>query len=156
MVQTLHAYARRLLAAHPFEARLHPNLAVDADGSAQRAVVRRVLDARLREAYVEDGDALALATAGHGPHELELELLALLESGVSARDLRGDPLATEFVAAFGERLRERLRAFGEASDGRLRDATSSRVGVQTAQLVEEMLAALPEGAASIDTVVQLA
>jgi ATP-dependent exoDNAse (exonuclease V) beta subunit len=51
-VQTIHAYARRLLTAHPFEAGLHPSLEVDAErwcatcsrrscGRRTRAMVRR-------------------------------------------------------------------------------------------------------------------
>jgi ATP-dependent helicase/nuclease subunit A len=140
VVQTLHAFARRLLAAHPFEAGLHPQLEVDAEGEVQRAVVRRVLETRLREAYAQEGDALALAASGHGPHELELELLALLESGVSARDLAGDPLAAEKLRALFARLRGGLEAFREASGDRLHAASRSPLAVQAAQLVDDALA----------------
>jgi ATP-dependent helicase/nuclease subunit A len=141
VVQTLHAYARRLLAAHPFDAALHPELVVDADGAAQRKLVRAVLDERLRELYAEDGDALALAAAGHGPGELEQELLALLENGVAARDLAGDPVASERIAACLARARDRLAAFASAARGRLSDTGRSRVGAETARLVDTALAA---------------
>jgi ATP-dependent helicase/nuclease subunit A len=145
VIQTLHAYARRLLAAHPFDAALHPDLAVDADGAAQRKLVRAVLDERLRELYAAGGDALALAAAGHGPGELERELLALLENGVATRDLAGDPLAPARIGACLARVRDRLAAFERAAGGRLAGAGRSRVGTETARFVEAALAAASAG-----------
>ena len=155
VVQTLHAYARRLLAAHPFEAGLHPHLEVDAEGREQAEVVRSVLAERLRASYAEEGDALLLATDGHGPHELELELLALLESGVRAEDLAGDPLAEDRCEALVNRLREPLDAFVAASDGRLPGASRSKQGVRAARCIESLRAAAA-GSADVARVRELA
>ena len=47
VVQTIHAYCRRLLLTYPLEAGLHPRLEVDADGRLQAEIVREVLEERL-------------------------------------------------------------------------------------------------------------
>src|SRR5262249_51635731 len=46
--QTIHAFCRRLLAAHPLEAGLHPRFALDARGSARAVAVREAIEERLR------------------------------------------------------------------------------------------------------------
>ena len=83
-VQTIHAWCRALLRAHPLEAGLHPAFEVDPDTSVHRRLVREVLDEVLREAYGEPGDeaTLELAAKGFGPGELEDALLALVEMPV--------------------------------------------------------------------------
>jgi ATP-dependent helicase/nuclease subunit A len=113
VVQTIHAYCRRLLLAHPFDAGLHPGFEVDADGQVQAEVVREVVERRMRQAYAAPGEtaALTLATAGVGPRELEEELVALLGRGVEAAALAEDPLEPARVRAECERLRAALEAF---------------------------------------------
>jgi hypothetical protein len=90
VVHTLHAYARRLLDARPFEAGVHPQLEIDADGRIRDAWVREVVARSMAGAYAEEGDALALAADGHGPAELERELVALCNAGVGSDDLGPD------------------------------------------------------------------
>jgi ATP-dependent helicase/nuclease subunit A len=116
VVQTIHAYCRHLLLAHPFDADLHPGFEVDADGQVQAEVVREVVERRMRQAYAAPGEsvALSLAAAGVGPHEIEGELLALLGRGVGAAALAEDPLAPARVCAQCERLRSTLEAFHSA------------------------------------------
>ncbi|MGH0028144.1 MAG: UvrD-helicase domain-containing protein, partial [Myxococcota bacterium] len=151
VVQTLHAYARRLLTAHPFEASLHPRLEVDADGLEQESVVRRVLEDALRRAYAEGGDALALAADGHGPHELEQELRALLDEGVRAADLAGDPVSDERLAALLGRVREALSRFREAEQGVLSGVKRGGVTFETLDLLGWLETALARDAPAAET-----
>ncbi len=109
-VHTIHAWCRRLLAAQPLEAGLHPHLEVDADGRRQAEVVREVLETRLREKYGQaESDFLALAAREVGPREIEAELLALLAEGLESHVLAADPLGIESVARLGERVEQLLQ-----------------------------------------------
>jgi ATP-dependent helicase/nuclease subunit A len=133
VVQTIHAWCRSLLLAHPIEARLHPNFEVDPDGSVRKLLMREVLDEALREAYGDPGDptTLELAGRGVGPGELEELLLALVESGVSADAFDDDPLSRarigETIEALDTGITELLRAAGDVFEGcarsRLSEAT---------------------------------
>ncbi|MCH2170346.1 UvrD-helicase domain-containing protein [Myxococcota bacterium] len=106
VVQTVHAYCRRLLSAHALEAGLHPRLEVDADGRIRAEVVRHVLSSRLsgRGATgtggtpVVDHDLLDLVARGVGLQELENQLLACLRDGLSSEALSADPFPSERCA----------------------------------------------------------
>ena len=113
VVQTIHAWCRRLLSAHPVEAGLPPRFEVDADGRRHRGLVRELLEERLREAYAQpDGSPLLdLAVAGVGPGELEDALLGLLAAGVDAENFALDPLSPERIGAEMRLLTERVEAF---------------------------------------------
>ena len=122
-LQTIHAWCRRLLAAHPLAAGVHPGFSVDADGSACAEAARQALETRLRRAYAErDPAALALAEAGCGPAELEQALVALVERGVRADELAQDPSAPERLAALAGRVRAALAALRDAGGGALAGA----------------------------------
>jgi ATP-dependent helicase/nuclease subunit A len=140
VVQTIHAYCRRLLVTHPLEARLHPHLEIDAEGVLQEEVVRAVLEEQLAGAYGAEGAPtyLALAQRGIGPARLEEELLALLEAGVTARQLTEDPLAPARLAALHARARAALAAFAEAGGGALAGATRSPIAVRVAALLDQV------------------
>ena len=71
-VSTIHAFCLGLLAAHPVEAGLHPQLAVDADGRAVEALVHETVEAALRDAYGDPPDPafMTLAARGKGPPEI--------------------------------------------------------------------------------------
>ena len=56
VVQTIHAYCRRLLVENSLDARLHPNLEIDADGRLQEQAVRSAMEAALETAYASSGD----------------------------------------------------------------------------------------------------
>ncbi|MGE4189615.1 MAG: UvrD-helicase domain-containing protein [Thermoanaerobaculia bacterium] len=86
-VQTIHAFCHALLAEHPFEARLHPALEVDADGSALAAAVRETLVAHLRAA---DPALVALIAAGVDPAEVQEALVTLLSEGARGSDLAAE------------------------------------------------------------------
>jgi ATP-dependent helicase/nuclease subunit A len=115
VVHTLHAYARRLLDGRPFEAGVHPLLEVDADGRVRDALVREVVAQRMAVAYAGEGDALALGGEGVGPRELEAELVALIEAGVTARDLGPELCGPERIAALLARVAQACAAFPAAS-----------------------------------------
>ena len=144
-VQTIHAWCRRLLAAHPLAAGIHPGFQVDADGSLCAEAARRALEARLRVAYASrDPAALALAERGKGPAELEESLALLLEQGVRAADLAEDPASPERLAALLSRLRSALEAVRDAGGAALARAPRGNAAA-LAGAVEAALAALPEG-----------
>jgi ATP-dependent helicase/nuclease subunit A len=143
VVQTIHAWCRRLLAAHPLDARVHPFLEVDADGRVQAEVVREVLDASLAAAYsLEDSAALRLAGLGVGPPELELELLALLGEGVRARDLAADPFTPTRLAALRGRALRACRGLLAAGGDALRAARRSPTTQRTLARVDATVDAL--------------
>ncbi len=121
-VRTIHAFCRRLLASHPLEAGLHPQLVVDADQQLAALAAREVLEERLLAAFSEGGDARAyaeLAEARIGPADLELALIALLGEGARAEDLGEAALEAPAYAAFGASLEAALAALVAADGSRL-------------------------------------
>ncbi len=121
-VRTIHAFCRRLLASHPLEAGLHPQLVVDADQQLAALAAREVLEERLLAAFSEGGDARGyaeLAEARIGPADLETALIALLGEGARAADLGEAALADPAYAAFGASLQAALAALIAADGGRL-------------------------------------
>jgi ATP-dependent helicase/nuclease subunit A len=120
VVETIHAYCRRLLAGHPIEAGLHPLFEVDADGTAAAAAVRDAVSEQIGAAYARgDDSALALAGLRVGPFELEVELLAQRGAGVRAAELAVDPLAPARIDALRGRLTAAHDALEAAAAGRL-------------------------------------
>lgn len=105
-IRTIHAFCRGLLADHPLEAGVHPELAIDADGLLVQEVVQETVESSLREGYGDPGDPdlLALAARGFGPREVAAALAALVQAGLPPEILEEDPLAPERV----EELRLRL------------------------------------------------
>lgn len=105
-VRTIHAFCRGLLADHPLEAGVHPHLVIDADGHRVEEIVQEIVEDVLREGYGTPGDPhlLALAARGFGPQEVVEALIALLRSGLPAAELERNPLGTEAVRAFRDRL----------------------------------------------------
>jgi ATP-dependent helicase/nuclease subunit A len=139
VVQTIHAFCRRLLAAHPLEAGLHPQLTIDAEQDLADQIVRETVEGVLTRAYGDPGDeaAIALAAEGYGPQALAEGLAALVEAGVPAASLEADPLGPEAVAAFVARL--------DAGCRRLHDllpADLSRRHLEKAREVRAALAAV--------------
>jgi ATP-dependent helicase/nuclease subunit A len=117
VVRTIHAFCRGLLAEHPLAAGLHPELAVDADGSRVEEVARETVEAVLAEAYGEDADGphLALAARGFGPRELVEALAVLAAAGLPEGALDADLLGPHAVAAFRGRLAAACAALAEAA-----------------------------------------
>lgn len=105
-VRTIHAFCLGLLADHPLEAGVHPDLTVDADGRLLEQVVQEVVEDTLREGYGDPGDPhlLALTVKGFGPQEVVEAAIALLYAGLPAEALDEDPFRPAAVRAFRERL----------------------------------------------------
>ena len=139
VVQTIHAYCRRLLTAYPLEAGLHPRLEVDADGTVQREVVRELLLEKLANAYAQGRDPsyLELAGRGGGPRELEAQLLAFAAAGLTSEALSRDPLAPAPMTALCERLENALTAFRSAADGCLHGVKGSLQTVATVNRIDD-------------------
>ena len=103
---TIHAFCRRLLAAHPLEADLHPAFDVDAEGTAVQRIAEEVIADSLHRAYGDPGDAdlLSLARLGFGPGEIAEALEALAQKGVPPEALAGNPYAESKVVDARDRL----------------------------------------------------
>ena len=145
-LQTIHAWCRRLLAAHPLAAGVHPGFEVDASGRLAADALRAALESRLRTAYAaRDARALALAERGIGPAELEQALLALRERGIRADDLAQDPATPDRLEDLLSRLREALAALRDAGGGVLARADRDNAA-KVAQAVTAAIASLPERA----------
>jgi ATP-dependent helicase/nuclease subunit A len=155
VVQTIHAYCRRLLLAHPFDAGLHPGFEVDADGRVQAEIVREVVERHMRRANAARGEsaALVLAAAGIGPLEIQQELMALLGRGVEAAALADDPLAPDRVRAECERLRSTLEEFHAAFAERLMAVRRGNRAQEVARAVDhtrQYLAQPPDDLAGLE------
>ena len=82
-IRTIHGFCLRLLSEYPLESGMHPNFAVDAEGTVRDEVVREVLEDGLKKAYHESNpDLLALAERGIGPLEIENALKIVTERSV--------------------------------------------------------------------------
>jgi ATP-dependent helicase/nuclease subunit A len=140
-VRTIHAFCLGLLAEHPLEAGVHPQLKVDAEGRLLDEVVRETVEAALREGYGAPGDPdlLALAVRGFGPQEIIEALVALLQAGLPAAALAEDPLGPEPVRAFGARLAAACGAVHGLLAPRLRGPAGK---IRNARAVETGLAVL--------------
>jgi ATP-dependent helicase/nuclease subunit A len=142
VVRTIHAFCRRLLAAHPLQAGVHPEFQVDAEGTGRAALVREVVEAELAVGYAaRDEDLLALARERHGPAAIERAVCELLEAGMPAAALRESPFPAERVRATTAELREAVDAACSALGERLtgvRGSTTEATAkalVQTARLL---------------------
>jgi ATP-dependent helicase/nuclease subunit A len=126
-VRTIHAFCRRLLAAHPLEAGLHPRFEIDAQERLAARAAREVLEARLRDAFGEPGapDFLELADEGFGPADLEAALAELVRTGVPAWLLDDDPFAPVRVAELHGALAAAALAFVEAGGARLAEVVGA-------------------------------
>ncbi|HSL17196.1 MAG TPA: UvrD-helicase domain-containing protein [Methylomirabilota bacterium] len=139
-VTTIHAFCQRLLAAHPFEAGLHPRFEVDADGSVVEAIVDEVVAEALRE--LERGAPAAdwerLAGAGVGPAMIAEALRDLVAAGARPADLARDPFDGDLAATMAGDLLGSIRALLATEAGRLGRLTAVKVAQRT---VEGLVAA---------------
>lgn len=157
-VRTIHAFCRGLLADHPLEAGVHPDLTIDADGRLVEEAVREAVEDALRAGYGDPGEPhlLALAAQGYGPPEIVEALTALLAAGLPAAVLQEDPFRPERLRALRLRLREAClevhtliapRAGGRAQNAKKLEAA---LGTLTGRLEEDIpLEALVEDIAGL-------
>ncbi len=110
-VTTIHAWCRRLVAAHPLEIGVHPRFEVDADGRLQAEVMREVVERHLGEACQRaESPLFELLVEGVLPERIEEAIARLLEDGARVADLEADPFAPERIEAWWQRSREVLAA----------------------------------------------
>ena len=136
-VTTIHAYCQRVLAAHPFEADLHPQFEIDADGSAIESLVDDVVEDALRgledDPHREAWEQLAARFVG--PAMVAEALRCLIGAGVQPNDLQHDPFDRSAAAGFSAELEAALSGFFDAEAGLL-------VKVPRNQITEDTRAAL--------------
>ncbi len=108
---TIHAFCRRLLAAHPLELGLDPYFELDARQTRVPMCVREVLEEFFQERWGkrDEEDLLALAERGYGPPEIESALLDLMDKGARADDFREEPMGASVCAALTSELEDSLR-----------------------------------------------
>ncbi len=107
-IQTIHSFCRALLAAHPFEAGLHPAFRIDADSTELERVTSDLLRERGSERLrAGDPDWLALFAEDRSPERLFAALLRAAESSVAPELLERDPFPSSAVEV---RLDESRRA----------------------------------------------
>jgi len=143
-IETIHAFCRRLLARHPLEAGIHPQVQVDADQRLTEAIASDVVEEAVRRAYAGDPvhPLARLAGFGHGPAEIREALADLVNDGVPLAALEGDPFAEESCATLFAELRSGIETFLAAGGQSLR-AVSGRSGetVRGLELVRDAAAA---------------
>jgi ATP-dependent helicase/nuclease subunit A len=112
VVATIHAFCRRLLAAVPLEAGLHPSFAVDAEGFVLAEVVQETVESAFRQALAapEGSAVFSLAARGIDPLRMAEALVKLAAGGVPPGALDADPLGPEAAAT----LVSQVRAHAEA------------------------------------------
>ncbi len=141
-VTTIHSFCQRVLAAHPFEAGLHPHFEIDADGAQLEALVDEVVEEALRE--LDDSplrdDWERLAVRGIGPAKIAEALRGLVAAGANAADLERDPFDRAAATSLARGLAEDLGAFFSAEQGRLAEVP----GVKLADHARESVARLAE------------
>ncbi|HTG32491.1 MAG TPA: UvrD-helicase domain-containing protein [Thermoanaerobaculia bacterium] len=148
-VRTIHAFCRGLLADHPLEARIHPDLMIDADGHLVEEVVRETVEDALRDGYGDPGDPhlLALAIRGFGPPEIVEALISLLQGGLPAAVLNEDPFRPEALADFRHRLATACAAVHRLIEPRLRKGVRVPNATKIADALSVLLGRMEEEAA---------
>ncbi len=150
-VRTIHAFCRSLLARHPLEAALHPELEVDPDGSKVEEIVRDLVERRSREAYQSPtaSPLLELATLGYGPRQVAEALRELAVRAFPPQVLARSPFDAEGVERMSRRLAERLLAFAQADGGTFATVTGAKAKApQAAAMITATLELLGEPAAA--------
>ncbi|MDH3525203.1 MAG: UvrD-helicase domain-containing protein, partial [Acidobacteriota bacterium] len=157
-VETIHAFCRGLLAAHPIEAGVHPDFTVDPDLRLTEEIVHEVVEEAVRRAYARPrGQALAdLAALGVGPDLLVETLVGLRDVGLESTALAADPYATAGLEALGGRLAALVERFQAAGGADLRRVTSGNKAAQVAAALERTRALAASPPRDLDGLARLA
>ncbi|MEO6193865.1 MAG: UvrD-helicase domain-containing protein, partial [Thermoanaerobaculia bacterium] len=152
-VRTIHAFCRGLLAEHPMEARIHPDLVIDADGHLVDEAVREAVEDALRDGYGDPGNPhlLALAIRGFGPPEIVEALTSLLQGGLPAAFLNEDPYRPEALAEFRRRLVAACGGVHRLIAPRLRKGVRVPNATKIADALGVLLDRLEAGDAPVET-----
>ncbi|MEM9292478.1 MAG: UvrD-helicase domain-containing protein [Acidobacteriota bacterium] len=143
-VRTIHAFCRSLLAEFPLEARLHPRLEVDADGTLVEDLVRETVESHLARAYGEPGDDdfLALAALEIGPQRIADAVRRFANGGLDPRVLEEDPFGGRRLATLATTLEENLLPLQDE----LRALTGAKRAKKAVVTAEALLALIDEWA----------
>lgn len=148
-VQTIHAFCRRLLAAHPLEAGLHPRFAIDARGTARAAIAREVVEERVRSmAEGDDPEFEALLQQEVTASDIEATLRGVLEVALPAEAFAADPLDAVRVAAWSAPLHAAAAGVATAVGDRFAGTRGNAKALEVMQAVATTLDAL-SGAADL-------
>ena len=143
-VQTIHGFCHALLAEHPFEARLHPTIEVDAEGTRLDEAARAALISRLRE---RDETLLQLIATGVDPRSIHEAIVALINGGARRSDL-AEP---RYTAAACEELLDSLvaavRKFLDLLEPLAAAAKRAQRAGDVARALQRVAAAADEGEA---------
>jgi ATP-dependent helicase/nuclease subunit A len=141
-ISTLHAFCRRLLAEHPLEAGLHPQLTIDADTTLIEEVVHELLERELPAAYDRgDRDLLALAAGGRGPHAIQEALVGLAQKAIPPAVFETSPFDASLTAEIRKTLRTHLETFWQTGGARLDCGRTSSATVQMLREIEALISA---------------
>lgn len=138
-VSTIHAFCRRLLAAHPLAVGLDPAFEVDATFERTTLAVREEFEAYLQEAWSDpvDEDLVALAVRGVDLPTIEEALVQLVsDDGARAVDLEEDPFDEQACADLLEGLVQALDEVLEVG-AKVPDAPRARIPAETMALLTE-------------------
>jgi len=143
VAQSIHAFCRRLLAAHPLEAGLHPRFEVDGDGAGRRAAVREVLRREVAAAFAAgpENDLARFCLHDAGAAALEDVLAALLEQGVEPALFADDPFAPARCGRLLGALHGALAALVDADAGRAASLPARQKAPEVLQAARHALAA---------------
>jgi len=143
-VTTIHSFCQRVLAAHPFEAGLHPQFEIDADGTLLEALVDEVVEEALRELEQSpsQNDWECLAVREVGPAKVAEALRLLVEAGAHPADFERNPFDEATAVTVARELGSDLVAFFTAEDGQLvkvpRNAAAENARAALEQLALEL------------------
>jgi len=147
-VSTIHSFCQRVLAAHPFEAGLHPHFEIDADGSRIEALVDEVIEEALRELDTSPSrdDWERLAERGIGPARIAEALRQLVAAGARTADFERDPFDCAAATVFARGLADDLGAFFASEQGGLAEVPGVKLAAHARESVaklSELVGALP-------------
>lgn len=127
LVQTIHAFCLRLLTRFPLEARIHPQLTVDPDGTLVEEMARDLVESLLAspQELKEGGRLLELLQEGIGPQELVESLVDLAQEAVPLEALEEPPFSSSRISLMKEEFLGCLERFFNAGGSALK-------GLQTA------------------------
>ena len=158
VVQSIHAFCRRLLAAHPLEASLHPRFEVDGDGAGQRRIVREVLQEHVALAFAAGGesDLARLCLEDASAAELESGLLRLVEEGAPPELFDVEVHTPKRVGSLLAELALALRGLVAAEGGRLASLPRSQKAHAVLEGARDALAAAEAAASDAEGLATLA
>jgi ATP-dependent helicase/nuclease subunit A len=149
-IQTIHGFCHALLAEHPFDARLHPAIEVDADGRRLAEAAREALVARLR---ARESTLLDLVASGVDPLQIHQAVVALVAAGARRDDLERPRYTAEECAAILDAVSASARRLLEMLEPLVAFSKKLRRPAQVAGALDRVAASAE--ASAVDPVTRL-